>query len=191
MVKNEGSFSDVRNLRNSANGKMSQKRGEHFENEIIERCEYYRVRRMALIYKDETKMKIVQRGKIHHKCVFAQKSTVDFTGNYNGRHIAFEAKSTGRDFLPVSRIGDHQYRYLLQNAEIGGYSFVLCNISGFVGILRMWQLDRHVLNRRRIVPGDLRDVKNMDFLQQVKTEKEWAEIVAKEEMEKRQTNIFS
>lgn len=53
------------------------------------------------------------------------KSTADYYGIYKGRFVAFEAKSTKLDFLPMSNIKDHQYYYLKDVSLHGGSCFII------------------------------------------------------------------
>lgn len=57
----------------------------------------------------------------------ATKSTTDYYGIYNGTFIAFEAKSTNLQSLPLSNIKDHQLTYINRiNAHGGLGFFIIC-----------------------------------------------------------------
>lgn len=57
------------------------------------------------------------------------KSTADYYGIYKGRFVAFEAKSTKLDYLPISNIKDHQYYYLRDISFHGGICFLIIFLS--------------------------------------------------------------
>lgn len=61
--------------------------------------------------------------------VISSKSTVDYTGCYQGKFIAFEAKSTNEIKLNSGNIKIHQLDYLKKIHDNGGYSFFIIYFS--------------------------------------------------------------
>ncbi|WP_036435944.1 Holliday junction resolvase RecU [Mycoplasmopsis felifaucium] len=54
-----------------------------------------------------------------------KKSTVDYIGCFKGKFVAFEAKTTNENYLPISNIKKHQIEYLKQIHANGGISFLI------------------------------------------------------------------
>ncbi|WP_406617800.1 Holliday junction resolvase RecU [Mycoplasmopsis lipophila] len=57
--------------------------------------------------------------------IVSSKSTVDYIGCYQGKFIAFEAKSTNEKVLPSSNVQIHQIDYLKKIADNGGIAFFI------------------------------------------------------------------
>lgn len=102
------------------------RRGQTFENLIDYTNNVYRNKGIALINKRPTPMKIIgkTRGK-QHICTFAEKSTVDYDGIYQGKAIVFEAKSVNLKRLPLDIIPNHQIEYLEKADKQGAISFLI------------------------------------------------------------------
>ncbi len=55
------------------------------------------------------------------------KSTTDYYGCWNGHFVAFEAKSTNTDLLPLNNLKDHQQHYLKTIIKNNGIAFyIIC-----------------------------------------------------------------
>lgn len=96
-------------------------------------CQYYRTHELVMINKRPTPIQPVRvnwkRGVIT-KAYFKEKSTVDFTGEYKGIHVAFDTKETKvKTRFDLNLVKDHQYRYLKQNYEDGGISFLIVSFT--------------------------------------------------------------
>lgn len=106
------------------------KRGQAFENLLNYSNEVYKNKGIAIINKRPTPMKIIGKTRGNqHICVFDKKSTVDFDGIYNGKAIAFEAKSTNEKRLPFSIITDEQIKYLDTAEKQGAISFLIVEMK--------------------------------------------------------------
>lgn len=102
------------------------KRGMTFENTLNYTNQIYINQGRAVINKRPTPMKIIGKTRGNqHICVFDKKSTVDYDGIYNGKAVAFEAKSTKEKRLPLSIITDDQIKYLDLSEKQGGISFLI------------------------------------------------------------------
>lgn len=101
-------------------------RGMAFEHLINITNQQYFQKRRATIQKVATPWKVIRRGKKIVNAFPEGKSTVDYIGVYNGRPIAFDAKSTRETTrFPLSNIEDHQHEFLKQWQQNGGISFIL------------------------------------------------------------------
>lgn len=134
------------------------------EKETIIACEYYRKIKKALIHKVPTPIHPVKvdykSGKIT-LAFFEKKSTVDFIGNYKGKHIAFDTKETKvKTRFDLSLVEDHQYQYLKQNYEQGGISFLIVSFItlGDIFLLPFELLSNYWINAeiggRKSIPID-------------------------------------
>ncbi|WP_161565538.1 Holliday junction resolvase RecU [Mycoplasma sp. ATU-Cv-703] len=90
----------------------------------------YQDQKVALIHKLalETKIFKTERAKpfkrVTNALIFA-RSRADYYGLFQGRFIAFEAKSTIKNSWAVNQIKPHQLKYLLEVEQLGGISFCL------------------------------------------------------------------
>lgn len=102
-------------------------RGMAFEM-LIEHCNMmYEMRKIAIINKRPTPVKITSVAGNRVTGMLTKPSTVDYDGIHSQRGIVFEAKSVSQgDRLPLSNIEKHQFDYLARAHYIGGgISFIL------------------------------------------------------------------
>ncbi len=107
-------------------------RGDAFEETINLTNERYRQEGIALIQKIPTPIVPVemdQKTRIITKAYFDKKSTVDYIGVMNGAPLCFDAKETGKNFLPFSNIHPHQVAFMKDFAAQGGLAFLLVHLS--------------------------------------------------------------
>lgn len=105
-------------------------RGQPFERIIEATNKQYFQKGKATIQKIATPWKVIRRGKQIVSAFPEKKSTVDFIGVYDGRGIAFDAKSTSVETrFDLSNVGDHQFRFLKNWKENGGISFILVEFT--------------------------------------------------------------
>ncbi|CAI8738728.1 Holliday junction resolvase RecU [Bacillus pseudomycoides] len=106
-------------------------RGMAFEMLINLSNEMYQREGVALINKRPTPVKVLKskNGRVVNG-FYESKSTVDYDGVYNGRAIAFEAKST-ESFtrFDLKNIARHQLDYLEKAEEMGAVCFFLIEFS--------------------------------------------------------------
>lgn len=108
------------------------KRGMNLENAINEANEYYLTRNIAVIHKKPTPINIVKvsypkraAAKIT-EAYFAQASTTDYNGIYQGKYIDFDAKETkSKTSFPLSNFHKHQIDHLSLILQQGGIGFVI------------------------------------------------------------------
>jgi recombination protein U len=87
----------------------------------------YKEKKIALVQKIETPIKIIRSGSQIVSAFPVKKSTVDYTGVANGVPIAFEAKETREERFYLKEIKEHQLEFLKLWVINGGLSFVLVN----------------------------------------------------------------
>ncbi|MEK5272573.1 Holliday junction resolvase RecU [Aeribacillus sp. FSL K6-8394] len=105
-------------------------RGMSFEHLIERTNQQYFMKGIATIQKVATPWKVIRKGKQIVSAFPEKKSTVDFIGIYNGRAIAFDAKSTReRTRFPLSNIEEHQFNFLKQWKNNSGISFLLIDFT--------------------------------------------------------------
>jgi len=70
----------------------------------------------------------IQNKKVLVKNAYiAKKSTIDYFGIYQGIFVAFEVKSTEKDYLSYQNIKEHQHDYLKKIISYGGVAFyIIC-----------------------------------------------------------------
>ncbi|MFA1820572.1 Holliday junction resolvase RecU [Virgibacillus oceani] len=106
------------------------KRGQAFEHTLDYTNQIYENQGRALINKRPTPMKIIGKTRGNqHICVFDKKSTVDYDGIYNGKPIAFEAKTIKETRFPLNKITDHQVKYLESAEKQGAISFLIVEMK--------------------------------------------------------------
>ena len=109
---------------------MHKNRGMMLESIINRTINVYKKNGIALFHKKEIPIKFskisdsdgklkIQEGRIE------SKSTTDYYGVYKGGFIAFEAKSTKLNSLPISNIKEHQLKYLFDVLNMGGKAFFI------------------------------------------------------------------
>jgi len=121
-------------------------RGMSFEHLIERTNAQYAQKGIATIQKVPVPWKVFYDRKTKvSRAIPEKKSTVDFIGCYNGRAIAFDAKSTReRTRFPLSNIEDHQFKFLKRWQDNGGISFILVEFAkkNEVYILSLSELEK-------------------------------------------------
>lgn len=103
-------------------------RGSVLEDMINTTNELYRDKGLALIQKIPTPIKPINidKGKgVITLAYFEQKSTVDYIGVVQGIPIAFDAKETTKESLPLANIHDHQIEFMKDFVKQGGEAFLI------------------------------------------------------------------
>lgn len=109
--------------------------GMNFENDVSKSCEYYRINKVAVIYKRPTPIKVVKmdenkKGMIK-EAYFQEKSVTDYVGIYKGKYIDFECKETIHDIIPYKMIREQQYSHLKDIISLGGIGFFLVSFKTY------------------------------------------------------------
>lgn len=107
-------------------------RGRALENAIEAANRVYEIRKIALIHKVPTPVKVRRQNSrgIIIEGWFERKSTVDYHGIASGKPIAFDCKSTReKTRFPLNNIEPHQYEYLKQFHYHQGISFLVVEFA--------------------------------------------------------------
>jgi recombination protein U len=108
---------------------MYANRGMYAE-ELINRTIDYLHGTNCLIEKRNIPIKIVK--DLNNNLIMGKllsKSTVDYCGFVNNKHIEFEVKQTNHLNFTIEMIKPHQYEYLLKAHHIGSLAFVIVHFS--------------------------------------------------------------
>ena len=105
-------------------------RGMFLESIINKTIKIYENNKIALFSKISLdigfkSVKKNQNKLIINKAYIKSKSTIDYIGIYEGVFVAFEAKSTEKDYLSFSNIKEHQHKYLKNIIDYGGIAFYI------------------------------------------------------------------
>jgi recombination protein U len=95
--------------------------GMYAETVVQRSCDYYRMNEIAFIEKRQLPIKIIK--KINSNTIIGKlidKSSVDFFGCFNTKHLEFEVKETSDKNFSLSMLKQHQFDYLkkLNNNKI-------------------------------------------------------------------------
>lgn len=122
-------------------------RGSNLEELINRTNAQYFEDDLAVIQKLPTSIKPVEldseRGVIS-LAYFDERSTVDYMGVVQGIPVCFDAKETGKNYLPVANIHEHQIRFMEKFIKQGGIAFILVN---FTHLERYFALDFEQLEK--------------------------------------------
>ncbi|PZW01438.1 Holliday junction resolvase RecU [Metamycoplasma auris] len=107
---------------------LFKNRGMLLETIINQTNEFYIRNNICMIHKKnlDVKFKSVKYENENlnlDRAIIKGKSSVDYYGVLNGRFIAFEAKSTEENTLPLSNIRNHQIEYLNMVEKHKGIAF--------------------------------------------------------------------
>lgn len=105
----------------------NKNKGMDLESEINKSNIYYKENNIALIYKKPTPVKIVKCfDKKIIEAYFAEPSTTDYCGVYQGKYIDFEAKETASNTsFPLSNISPNQIDHINQVIKNKGIAFII------------------------------------------------------------------
>lgn len=105
----------------------SRNDGLAFENSLYISNQMYLRKRIAVINKRATPVKVVRSvGSFVKEGYFEESSTVDYDGVYRAKSIQFDAKSIlTLDRFDLSRVKKHQYEHLLICHQLGAFCFLL------------------------------------------------------------------
>ncbi|MGL5246301.1 MAG: Holliday junction resolvase RecU [Mycoplasmoidaceae bacterium] len=104
-------------------------KGMYLEDLLNNTCNYYLINEIAYIAKRFLPIQILEKKDNKVKGLLLAKSTVDYSGLYNGLYIDFEAKETNKEFLNLNILKSHQKKHLFLINKLNGISFL---IIGFI-----------------------------------------------------------
>jgi len=131
-------------------------RGMKFEELIIYANDQYEAKDIANIKKVSTPWTVIRKGPKIVNAFPSGPSTVDYMGDWQGKSVCFEAKSTKNETsLPFSNFEEHQIEFI---RSWKGESFALIHFESHnetylidrVSLLRMW--DEQMLGGRKSIP---------------------------------------
>lgn len=160
-------------------------RGMLLETIINQTNEFYFKNKIAIFHKKNLDITFksvkLQDKKLNlESAIISSKSSVDYYGIYKGRYIAFEAKSTEEDYLPLKNIKEHQIKYLDFIREHDGVAFWIIYFkfaNTFILIMhndlkriiqnkKALHLEEALLNGKKLelsFPGILNIIENITF----------------------------
>ncbi|TPE57349.1 Holliday junction resolvase RecU [[Mycoplasma] falconis] len=137
--------------------KNTNNRGMFLESIINKTNEFYLLNKMALIHKKNLDIKfkgidLVNKQFQLKDATIKSKSTVDYYGVFNGRFLAFEAKSTEEKNFTLYNIKKHQIEYLDQINFYGGLAFWIIYFSEQNTFYFIWHTDfkEAILNKKTL-----------------------------------------
>ena len=109
-------------------------RGMSFEDDINQSNEYYIEKKLAIITKRPTPIKVLKvdytKGAHITSAVYEKQSTTDYNGVIDGHYVDFEAKSTrSKTSFPLSNIAPQQIVHLKRVLEAKGIAFFLIQFA--------------------------------------------------------------
>lgn len=104
-------------------------RGMKLEKFIDLSCKQYAAKGLAQINKIPTPMKMKAKYNSGPAAYYAEKSTVDFIGIYNGLYQAFDTKETKVPRLELKKVPQHQVSFLREAARLGGQAYLIVYFS--------------------------------------------------------------
>lgn len=115
---------------------MQKNRGMLLESIINKTIVMYRKNDIAIFHKKPIPITFKSLKKDGNKLKVTEgwvgsKSTIDYYGVYDGMYIAFEAKSTNSDTLPMANIKIHQSNYISEVNAHGGFAFYIVGFKSY------------------------------------------------------------
>ena len=108
-------------------------RGMTLEEDINLTNEYYKEQKVALIYKKPIPIKVLKINSSKTRILdgyYEKKSTLDYSGIYNGKYIEFDAKETNsKTSFPLSNIHEHQINHIKEVLFYGGIAFLIVRFN--------------------------------------------------------------
>lgn len=120
-----------KNLANRIRGAQNRARGLNFEGEIKNACNFYLLKKAALIEKTPEPMKIIRdMGHGQFVACFEKKAQPDFKGClHSGKTVVFEAKFTSTTEMHADAVIEGQWESLERYYEMGAVCFVVVGFA--------------------------------------------------------------
>lgn len=100
-------------------------KGMYLEELINNTISYYNNNDVGLFEKRYLPIAIKEINKNKVTGFLKEKSSVDYLGLYQGKHIEFEAKQTQNDYFSFNVFKNHQLKYLVKANMMGAISFLI------------------------------------------------------------------
>ena len=108
-------------------------RGMTLEEDINLTNNYYKEKRIALIYKKPIPIKVLKINETKTRIkdgFYEQKSTLDYNGIYHEKYIEFDAKETNsKTSFPISNIHKHQIEHIKNILHFKGIVFLIVRFN--------------------------------------------------------------
>ena len=108
-------------------------RGMTLEDDINLTNEYYKEKKIALIYKKPIPIKVLKINNTKTRILdgfYEKKSTLDYSGIYHEKYIEFDAKETNsKTSFPLSNIHIHQIEHIKNVIYYHGIAFLIIRFN--------------------------------------------------------------
>lgn len=108
-------------------------RGMTLEQDINLTNDYYKEKKIALIYKKPIPIKVLKINETKTRIkdgFYEQKSTLDYSGIYKEKYIEFDAKETNsKTSFPISNIHKHQIDHIKNIIYYKGIAFLIIRFN--------------------------------------------------------------
>ena len=108
-------------------------RGMTLESDINITNEYYKDKKIALIYKKPIPIKVLKINQTKTRILdafYEQKSTLDYSGIYKEKYIEFDAKETNsKTSFPFANIHKHQIEHMKNILYYKGITFLIVRFN--------------------------------------------------------------
>ena len=108
-------------------------RGMTLEEDINLTNEYYKEKKIALIYKKPSPIKVLKVNETKTRIkdgFYEKKSTLDYSGIYKEKYIEFDAKETNsKTSFPLSNIHPHQIEHIKNIIFYKGIAFLIIRFN--------------------------------------------------------------
>lgn len=141
--------------------RLSNARGQQFEEEILAACQFYMENGIAVIHKTPEPFKVMKKlpdGMFTGR--FTKHAQPDFQGTLKGgRSIVFEAKQTGKDRILRRVLTQTQMDQLEEHDKLGALCGVCINIrnSYFFIPWSVWRNMKQMYGRLYITEEDVKE----------------------------------
>ena len=108
-------------------------RGMTLEQDINLTNEYYKEKKIALIYKKPIPIKVLKINSTKTRIIdgfYEKKSTLDYSGIYKEKYLEFDAKETNsKTSFPISNIHKHQLEHMENILYYKGITFLIIRFN--------------------------------------------------------------
>ena len=136
-------------------------RGMTLEEDINLTNDYYKEKKIALIYKKPIPIKVLKINNTKTRILdgfYEKKSTLDYSGIYNEKYIEFDAKETNsKTSFPISNIHIHQIEHIKNILYYKGITFLIIRFNYYN---KTFLISGNILidflntNKRKSIPYD-------------------------------------
>ena len=175
-LRNRGKRVDEEALKQAYRNKVSSAQGQHFEDEILAACNYYKREGIAVIDKTPEPFRVMKKDKNGiFTGRFTKAAQPDFQGTLqNGISIVFEAKKTSKDRINRNVLTEEQMNVLEAHQSMSAKCYVCACIADqcFMIPWEIWRDMKEHFGRKYIKAEDVTQYKvkfdgKVHFLQNI------------------------